>query len=354
MVEEEPYKVEFDALNCGTRSPPRSPVRSQAREISLETDALIEIVPHAKTKGLFESIYGSAMAAIIQSAADSTPCAGSQLSGMTMIIYGYLIANVAFQSYLLHAMKNYICAPTIAKIRRIYRDFRHATHENDVFSVQLWNAWDHDEKSELCQVPLSQPVLFMVLLFIWTSYMLVDIRQTAFYANAWLSLPYPEDVGCKAEVKVRRTEDAIITEAASRKVKVRVFVMILLPKAAIAAVLWWLGARWLTATPSFENLLLNAAALAFVTEVDEIMYAALAADDVKEATMSTHLLVPLQGGEYRALWRSIFSMISWTLVNVSVPLVFVSYIQTVIPHYKWDLSHPCASWFEDLDANDTE
>merc|ERR1712187_673559 len=70
------------------------------------------------------------------------------------------------------------------------------------------------------------------------------------------------------------------------------FGVILIPKAFIAIVLWWLGCCWLTATNSFESLVLNAAALAFVTNMDEMFYLALTSVEVKEETVRTQIRLP--------------------------------------------------------------
>merc|ERR1712110_335598 len=111
----------------------------------------------------------------------------------------------------------------------------------------MGDSWDVVEKRQLCQIPLSQPFFFMMLLVVWTSYVLIDLRETVCFAFAWVNLPQPAKLWSAAQTNVSHLEEKFMTEAASTVVK-----------AVIAAVLWWLGARWLTATHSFENLVLNA------------------------------------------------------------------------------------------------
>lgn len=323
-------------LSAGTLSPSR-------RDISIDTDSLWDVDLRPKTKDFIESIYGSAMATTV----------GGMSRGMILLIHAYLIANIFFQGYLLYAMHNYICAPSIDKIRHIYQDFQSRTRgDDDVFSLALWNDWDEDEKATLCQVPLSQPILFMVLLSIWSSCVLIDFRETVTYSMIWYSLPRPEDVGCSRPVSVKRDQDGgHVLEAASTRVKVQVFTLVLIPKAAIALVLWWLGARWLTATPSFENLVLNAVALAFITDLDEIIYRALAADEVKAATTSTCMRIPIEekgAMEPRLTFQGCRAMVGWTLLNVLLPILYLLYFQTVIPNYDWDLLRPCTGWIASL------
>lgn len=58
------------------------------------------------------------------------------------------------------------------------------------------------------------------------------------------------------------------------------------PEVVIAVVLWWLGSSWLVSTTSFQDLLLNAVALAFVTELDELIYKVLVPEDIKATVQS--------------------------------------------------------------------
>lgn len=321
-------------------------ILASKREISIESDTILDTEPRRlKAKEFIESIYGSAMAAT----------AGGMSRGMVVLVYGYLIANIFFQGYLLYAMHNYICAPAIAQIRAIYIDFEERTRspEDNSFSWALWNDWDEEEKSTLCQVPLSQPVLFVVLLSIWSSCVLIDFRETFTYFIIWWRLPHPEDIGIPGAVTVKHDQDGgLVIECASRMVKFRIFSLVLVPKAIIALILWWLGARWLTATPSFENLVLNAVALAFITDLDEIIYRALAADEVKSATTCSYLKVPpppqVNSTEPSWAFHGCRAMVGWTLANVLLPLCYLLYFQTVIPNYQWDLPRPCTVWLNAL------
>jgi len=315
------------------------------REISLESDTILDTEPRRlKAKEFIESIYGSAMAAT----------AGGMSRGMVVLVYGYLIANIFFQGYLLYAMSKYICAVPMARIRAIYADFEERTRspEDNSFSWALWDEWDEEEKATLCQVPLSQPVLFVVLLSIWSSVALIDFRETFTYFLIWWRLPYPEDIGFPGAVTVKHDQEgSLVVECASRMVKFRIFSLVLIPKAVIALMLWWLGARWLTATQGWENIVLNAVALAFITDLDEIIYRALAADEVKSATTCSYLKVPPlheNGAEPSWGFHGCRSMVGWTLVNVLLPLCYLLYFQTVIPNYQWDLQPPCTQWLNGL------
>lgn len=334
-----------------------SPLSPSVRQVSLDaaghpdmTEAAVLDLEVDGPRGLqlIESIYGAAMASTVQ----STLGARTPVPGLTLIVYAYLIANIVFQGYLLYAIDLYICSPTIAEIQRIYDDFREATHVDGVFSEARWHSWDAVEKRQLCQIPLSQPLFFVMLLVVWTSYVLIDLRETVCFACAWVNLPQPTQMRRVAQTSISQLEDVFMTDAASTAVKVFVLVSVLVPKAVIAAVLWWLGTRWLTATHSFENLVLNAAALAFITNMDEIFYTALASSEVKEATVRMQIrLRPEKCEAPRNSHRGVYVMLLWTSVNLLAPLLYVWCFQNVIPQYQWDLNRPCHSWVDDLSNN---
>merc|ERR1712032_38087 len=159
---------------------------------------------------LIESLYGTAMSEVVHF------CSGAR-SGFTGITMTYLLMNMAFQGYLLYAMKVYICAPVIAEIRMIYEDFRAETHVDGAFSMSEWHAWDSREKARLCQVPLSQPMLFGMLLIVWTSYVLIDLRETTVYAWSWIMLPHPAKANQdnRHGVKTTQRDGQTTAEAAS-------------------------------------------------------------------------------------------------------------------------------------------
>lgn len=325
-------------------SPCCSPLSPTVREFSSldVVTAALELYVPPRSLGLIESVYGAAMAATIH----STLGPRISISGPTLMIYAYLVANLVFQCYLLYAINLYICSPRITEIQRIYDDFREATHVDGLFSEGRWADWDMAEKAELCQIPFSQPLLFMMLLVVWTSYVLIDLRETVCYACAWATLPQPVQPCPVAQTKISRKEGAFMADAASTAVKYFVFVLVLIPKAAIAAVLWWLGARWLTATHSLENLFLNAAALAFITNMDEIFYTALASSEVKEQTMRIHIRLAPEKSE--SSHRGVCVMLLWTSLNLLTPLLYLTFFQNVIPQYQWDLSRPCHSWMHGI------
>lgn len=336
-----------NAVLTGGRSPPRTP--SRVREISREFDGLLEVsteATDADTRGMIESIYGTAMAATVEAAHNPRPA----VLITTAVTYAYLLINFIFQGYLLYAIRVFICVPAASEVRHIYDDFLEATHVDGKFSEELWGQWDDSEKVRLCQVPLSQPVLCVALLLIWTSYVQADIRETLNYALAWIKLPRPEELGVKRTLTLKAESGQQVVESASMIVKAVVIIAVLLPKFLIAVVLWWLGAFWLIATTSFPDLVLNAVALAFITDVDELFYRSLVSEELKTLTGKCEIRLK-SSCDLSQTQRSLCIVGQMILASLTVaigPVFFLCYHQDVLPEYRWDLGQPCHSVLNDL------
>merc|ERR1712217_450931 len=123
----------------------------------------------------------------------------------------------------------------------------------------------------------------MDVLIVWTATCWVDLLETFPFMSLWWSLDRPihDDM-----TVVEDDDDNVVLTAADRRTKGIVIGTILVPKVVIAIYLWWLGARWLVATTSFQELLLNAVALAFITELDELIYLAMVPEDIQMLVQS--------------------------------------------------------------------
>jgi len=173
-------------------------------------------------------------------------------------------------------------------------------------------------------------------------------------------------------VEIEKSEDAMLTTAAALRTKVAVVWFIFAPKIAIAVYLWWLGARWLTSTTNFQDLLLNAVALAFITELDELMYKVIVPEDIQalvgmyKIARSGYGCKPDIVAEHfhetcstmleesdRAARRRIARILVTMAVVTALPILYMRYLQNVLPGYRWDVHAPCESRvaeFLDLEA----
>lgn len=230
-----------------------------------------------------ESIYGAAMMTVIR----SSQTRSRTVHGVTICVLGGLALNIVMQFYVLYCTRLYICVPAIKAVRGLYMQYHDEVFAGGLFSDEAWASFTRSE--ELCQIPLSQPLFFVAVLICWTGTIWADLLESFHYISLWGSLCKPSS---SHFVVVEAQDGIVLLTAAHAKTKAFVFATILLPKVVIASVLWWLGSSWLVATTSFQDLLLNAVALAFVTELDELIYQVLVPEDIKATVQSYGIARP--------------------------------------------------------------
>jgi len=303
-----------------------------------------------------ESIYGAAMMAVIRSSLTRNQV----VHGVTSCVFGGLVLNVIMQLYVLYCTRLYICVPAIKHIREIYSSYHEAVYYEGSFSQDAWEAFP--EVEELCQIPLSQPPFFLAILICWTATIWKDLLESIRYITAWCALP-----DCSRLTVVENMDGTVVLKEANWKAKAFVLATTLIPKVFIALVLWWLGACWLAATNSFKDLLLNAVALAFVTELDELIYQVLVPEDIQAMVLSYRIARPHFSREYmlgadgdeddlsslrsqrdRRLLRRICVMMSTVTVVICLPIFYMRFLQQVLPGYRWDVHGPCEAQLQAL------
>jgi len=266
-----------------------------------------------------------------------------------------MVLNVFVQAYVLIETKKFITYPAVLAAQRLYGRFHATAFVDGQFDPQGWEDFG-DERDELCQLPFSQPRFFMVLLVIWTASCTVELKESWGFVMAFWALPAPgsQDAGHYAVIHVQDDDDdekCVRLTHARPFVRTLVIFFILVPKIIIGLVLWWLGARWLSATPSFEDLLLNAVALAFIVELDELMYQTVVPADVQwmvdiHKIYSQHDDGPQEKEDFRRWKRQqfvsrIMELLGTLLFVLIFPYVYMHYLQQVIPDYQWDVHEHC-------------
>lgn len=304
------------------------------------------------------NIYGAAMACIVEAHLSNR----RKVTATAAMVTCTLILNIVAQAYVLEAVNTYISWPSVMRVRRIYSNFhRYAFDEDGNFDQEAFENLDEEELHMLCQFPMSQARFFWAILAIWFGFAFTDIMETWFFMSCWYNLPSPAKKECQAqptndsplsagyrqtgetggEVQYDDDGEALIVTSASRKVKVIVFCLVLLPKLVIAVLLWWIGARWLMSTTSFEGLILNGVALAFILELDEVCFKAL----LPPSLMSEIEQIQFRRDDFPSSKRR-DAHIAIILLKVAVilgwPAMYIRYFQQVLPGYKFDVWYHCS------------
>merc|ERR1719401_35468 len=130
----------------------------------------------------------------------------------------------------------------------------------------------------------------------------------------------------------------------SRGLKAWLCASVFVPKYVIAGTLWYIGARWLTATIGIDNLVLNSLALTFICEVDELIYRTCTSEVAKSCLEKTKL--PLPSFRYTPTYWVPVETLSTCFVCIAFSSLYLFYLQDAIPEYRWDLTEVCRAYNE--------
>lgn len=215
-----------------------------------------------------------------------------------------LLLNLWLQLFILYNVNHYIVQNAVHDAQVNYARFHHEVFDKEgVFSQEKWDNWNHGPYMELCNMAVSKLSFSAGIVFLWSARMLNEVRdswQLAHDLFAIESLPLdakPHDMLHEVKDDSGETLHVEIV-AVNRMARFLMTVFVLLPKIIVAMLLAYIGCRWLAATQSFGDLILNALALEFVIGIDDLMYEVFTPLDVRqfiEQTKFAHLRSSSQG-----------------------------------------------------------
>merc|ERR1740123_1124412 len=119
------------------------------------------------------------------------------------------------------------------------------------------------------------------------------------------------------------------------------FLIMFLPRMTVDIILIWLGCRWLVATSSFADVLLNAMALEFLLVFKDLFYTAIVPQRDKLETRQ--MLIPTRKTEGPTYFGYLGSF-GWIVVVLSWSYLYMRHLQRVLPDYKWDIHAVCKAY----------
>eukprot|EP00429_Kryptoperidinium_foliaceum_P057991 CAMPEP_0176081662 /NCGR_PEP_ID=MMETSP0120_2-20121206/40848_1 /TAXON_ID=160619 /ORGANISM="Kryptoperidinium foliaceum, Strain CCMP 1326" /LENGTH=359 /DNA_ID=CAMNT_0017415429 /DNA_START=100 /DNA_END=1179 /DNA_ORIENTATION=- len=280
-----------------------------------------------------------------------------------------LILCITIQVFLLKEVKHFVSARAVHDVRTAYDAFEHhmyggATYvisETPIlerrgiggpsgahFDPEAFEEFDSETKASVCCIPMSQPLFFFAVLYVWTLTCVADLRkckdlfeslilQTERCADMSRSLVDDDDDGVERFVIARLT----------MPMKCALTLMVLIPRLLITCYLLWVGCRWLLGTTDFSELILNSVALEFILNLKDMLYLALVPRRSMIDLENTEIL-PSQPREPESLMVLVGTMFwailaaVWVGIYMGVP--GVSGLQSVLRHYQWDVHDVCTSW----------
>eukprot|EP00747_Dinoflagellata_sp_TGD_P167552 gnl/TRDRNA2_/TRDRNA2_192158_c0_seq1.p1 gnl/TRDRNA2_/TRDRNA2_192158_c0~~gnl/TRDRNA2_/TRDRNA2_192158_c0_seq1.p1 ORF type:complete len:569 (+),score=61.06 gnl/TRDRNA2_/TRDRNA2_192158_c0_seq1:84-1790(+) len=287
---------------------------------------------------------------------------GPRLLRCSRIVQAFtlLAFTMGIQITILFFVKRYCGAKAVYEIRTIYDAYELAMvggnesyttktmyGENrampEHFDIDRFDSIPEHVKAKVCDIPLSQPWFFMIVLFLWTMTCVLDFRRCLDYFLALIiatpTIPTMKDAVVRSGPPMEETKSVVGVTLAFKMV---IFWIALVPRLFMAVFMLWLGCRWLAATIDFADLILNACALEFFLCLRVLFYSALVPEHSKIDVQNTEIHIPVT--RYRASLFSYLSATGWGVISVLWIIVYMFQLQTVLREYRWDVAEPCSGW----------
>jgi len=213
------------------------------------------------------------------------------------------------------------------------------------------------EQEAACQIPLSQPDFFFIVLCIWSLTCMSEMRKSV---NLFQSLIMnTENCQSMGDSLTTSEEGELLIARLTINLKVLIMALVIIPRVSITCYLLWLGCRWLLATTDFGDLILNAVALEFILMLKDLLFSSLVTLRNKLDLGRTKVMPRFakEGATITAFTRTIIygvMSVLWVVIYMGLPPgylpAFVSHhfhgLQTVLPDYKWDVHDVCVDWIK--------
>jgi len=295
---------------------------------------------------------------------DHKPYYGIRMArlGAAMLL---LFLNIFVQIFLMSEIKKFVTARAVHDIREAYDTFEKQMYtiggvshveftangkargiggeEGSNFGGKaVFEAMAPGDQEAACRIPFSQPNFYYCILFIWSLTVIAEFRKS------WLLFSrlilYTDTTREMSHATVENDDGEEVIRGMTLPIKAIICVTILVPRILIAAVLLWLGCRWLTATNDFNDLLLNAVALEFILILKELLYATLVPNRNKHDVAKTKIALDHEAGP-PTLCDFLGSFV-WGIVTMIWVALYSVYFQGVLPDYKYDVHNVCSEWIK--------
>jgi hypothetical protein len=268
------------------------------------------------------------------------------------------LLNVALQVSVIITITTLSCAKAVHEVRQSYSNFeRHMYYGKGELTPHYgfrgtgiigdenrFNSIPENDKFHICMIPLVHPAVLIPLLFIWSLCCAGDFKSCLSLAQSVIDL---ETSNRTAAVTREENGDRIIKEL-SEGMKAIIFVLIILPRMIIDALMLWIGCRWLLATNSFADLVMNSVGLEFILQLRVILYNTIASERNKQDNVRTKIDVAHVASRQAKIPNPLafLSTFLWAFAAFTWTIGYVYKFQGVLPNYKWDVRNACEHWLQ--------
>jgi hypothetical protein len=194
-------------------------------------------------------------------------------SGKIRIVFSLAVfaLNLFIQGILLFFICKLLMLPGILSAQDVYKFFMRNSFSDDGVDVEKFENLGEEHKAKICGLALSQPIFARVVLFLWITTNVAEMKSIINRMSRVLNLPpLPQGLDLRLMVLDSETDGGSVV-CLNPGSKRTLMVTNYMPKLTIAILLTVTGCLWLLAAESIGDLILNSLALAFVVQVDELL-----------------------------------------------------------------------------------
>lgn len=212
-----------------------------------------------------------------------------------------LVSNFSLQIGMLYYIYSFVVLGLVHKAEMVYQQYHDECFYNGQFNVTLWEEWEY--KDDLCGMGFANFGFMYAIISLWWLTMLNEFRKNERLLQTLIRVPGTSDVGDMVYVK-----DEVTTyfKKVTCGIRYGLYAILVAPKILINIGLLLIGTIWLTSTLSYDDLILNAIALEFVIQVDELLFTAMLPSFICARISQTKFLIPGKGPKSPAQFRKTF------------------------------------------------
>jgi hypothetical protein len=279
----------------------------------------------------------------------------------TVYCLAMLIVNYMIQGMLLLWSNFFVVNPSVTTIQNLYGEYHREVYDavgvdDSKFNIEKWESFDQSKKVKLCQVPLSHPMFTLMIVWLWAMRMTSEFRETYMLFSEINSVEGTKSLD--KVITVGKDGSGNRIRRLTMPLRAAMYLLVVLPKFALNVALFVIGTRWLVATPDFAGLILNALALGFIIDVDELLHGTFVPKKMQATVDDTKFYLPKASldEEIADRWTSYRTSFFWFMSGLITVWIYLHYGQAhpviaVLPGYQYDLAHHCHDVLTEITQN---
>jgi hypothetical protein len=271
-----------------------------------------------------------------------------------------LIVNYFLQGALLLWSNFFVVNPSVRTIQNLYGEYHREVYDavgldEHKFNQAKWEAFDEGKKVKICQVPLSHPAFTLMIVWLWAMVMTSEFRETY---HLFTDVHSIEGTRSLNRVITINKESGNRIKRLTPLLRAAIYILVVVPKFCLNVGLFVIGTRWLVATPDFAGLILNALALGFIIDVDELLHGTFVPKKMQATVEMTkfYLAKTSLDQDIADRWLAYRTSFLWFLGGLVLVWAYLHFGQAhpliaILPGYQYDLAGHCREVLTDLTMN---